>query len=166
MKTKNGQPKKGKQKKESINLDNEIIIGLNTKKLPQTPPKTKKNVKTKKKNKKKSCNLRMIKFLILFILMIVALAFFLLSDLFNCKEIQVLGNSKISQEEIINLSGIKTEENIFKINTKKVKENIKKNAYINNVKLKRKLDGKVEIIVEERKPTFMITCEKRLCIYQ
>lgn len=164
MKIKKGQAKiRNKQKKETIDLDNEIIIGLNTETMPKINSKTKKK-KTKRPKKKvakaknnKHAKIRKV-FLIL-ILIIIGLAFVLLSDLFNCKEINVLGNNRITAEEIIGLSGIKTEENIFRINVRKVKENIKTNAYINTVKLKRKLDGKIEIIIEERTPTYMLTGE-------
>lgn len=166
MKIKNGQPKTKRQKKDAINLDNEIIIGLNTKTVPKkvNKPKTKKSIKAKKKSPKKSHNSRILKVLIILILFIVALAFFLLSEIFNCKGIEVSGNNKISSEEIINLSGIKTEENIFKINTRKVKESLKGNPYINTVKIKRRLNGTVEIIIEERNPTYMLICE-RGCLY-
>lgn len=169
MKTKNGQLKR-KTKKETINLDNEIIIGLSTKntaKIPSNKKKKKTNtikINKKSKKQKKSHSLRFAKFFILFILLLICAGFILLSDLFNCKEIIVLGNQKVSTEEIINLSNIKTEENIFKINKWKAIENIKSNAYLDIVKIKRKLDGKVEITVQERTPTYMLTSETG-CIY-
>ena len=165
MKIKKGQPKtKNKKKSETINLDNEIIIGLNTKPAPKSASKAK-NKKVKKKNNKKTTrNAKFAKILIVLIILIAAIILVLLSDLFNCKEIEVIGNNKISAEEIINVSGIKTEENMFKINVRKVKENIKNNAYINTVKIKRKIDGKIQIIIEERVATYMLSCETG-CIY-
>lgn len=160
-------PKKQKNSKsKTIDLDNEVIIGLTTKKIEQKKKNKKKTAtkKTKKKNKKKAIKSILLRWITLLILLAVAIGLILLSDLFNCKQIVVLGNNKITQETIINLSNIKKEENMFKINTRKVKNSIKQNAYINDAKIKRKLNGIVEIHVEERIATYMLTFEAG-CIY-
>ena len=168
---KNGQVNNKKDEtKKTIDLDNEIIIGLNTEKKSLNESKNTKKIKKKrksktnnkvsKKKKQKELNPKIKKIIILVVLLFAAIILILLSSIFNCKEIQVIGNSKVSTDEIIGRSNIKTEENMFKINVFKAKKNIKENAYINNVKIKRKLQGKVEIIVEERFPTFILSCEE------
>lgn len=91
----------------------------------------------KKKNKKK---LKRIRFLGITILIITAFTLFLLSDLFNIKNIKVVGNSKIQANEIINLSRIQLNQNMFKFLGLKVRDNIKENPYIEKVKTHRKLD--------------------------
>ena len=178
MKKQNNKKEKNKKSNsQTINLDNEIIIGLNTKtsennSTKQKKKKNKKPQKTKKKPQKKEQNNKekqrrkktIKKWIILIIMLIVAILLILLSDLFNCKKIEVIGNSKIPAETIINLSGIKQGENIFKINTVKSKKSIKQNPYINIVKIKRKLDGTVEIEIEERVATYMLTYEEG-CMY-
>ena len=170
--TKKGQANSKKNdNKKTIDLDNEVIIGLNTEnksepKIQNNKKRKKKSIKKKNKTKnngnkkKKKLNPKVKKVLILSVLILVGIMLILLSSIFNCKEIQVIGNSKVSTDEIISLSNIKTEENMFKINVFKARKNIKENAYINNVKIKRKLHGKVEIIVEERFPTFILSCEE------
>ena len=177
MKTKKGQAI-AKKKKNTINLDNEIIIGLNTKPEKEKNGKNKnkkvkkikeKNIKAKKINKRKNNKqkkgyTKVVKIVIILILIITAIILFLLSDLFNVKKINVTGNSKISTDEIIRLSTIKTEENMFKINLAKVKRSIKQNPYINTVKIRRKLNGIVELEIEERVATYMLTFENG-CIY-
>ena len=131
--------------------------------------KTKQKVKTSSKKskpiskqanlKKKKIRLKILKWTSLFILIIGAIIAFLLSDLFNIKQIKVTQNNKISEQEIINLSGLKTNGNMFKYLTLDVKEKIKTNPYIEDVKIHRKLDGTIEINVKERVPTYTLLLE-------
>ena len=81
----------------------------------------------------------------------------MLSPAFNIKNINVIGNSKISSDTIISLSGLYFEQNIFNISKTQIENSIKQNAYINNVEIKRKLPDTIEIEVEERIATYMLT---------
>ena len=140
------------KQKNRINLDNEVIIGLNTKK--NQPKKTKKvTKKTKKKSKKLK---RILIWTTLVLLIVIGILLLLFSDLFNIKEITVLNNNKISSQEIINLSTLKTEENMFKTTKRIITNGIKTNPYIENVKISRKLNGTIILDVTERKPTYII----------
>lgn len=85
-----------------------------------------------------------------------AIAFLCTTPLFNVTEIEVIGNETVSKEEITSLSQIKLQENMFKILKSDIKENIKGNAYIENVAVKRVLPNKMQITVQERKVKFMI----------
>ncbi len=169
-KTKN---KKQKSDNEVINLDNEIIIGMTlkeepkkTKKKKEQPKtkikKTKKNTnkiqKTKKrpKTKKKNIKLKIVKWIFLLALLATAIILFLLSSVFNITDIVVENNKKISEQEIVNLSGLVKNENMFKTTNKKIKEGIKQNPYIEDVVITRELSGKVKLKVIERTPTYMI----------
>lgn len=120
-----------------------------------TKQKTNKNVRTGSKpvhknksirtgskptSKKKKNKGKIIKWVSLTILTIGAIALFLLSDLFNIKEIKVIDNNKISKQMIINLSELKTNENMFKFLKIKVVESIKTNPYIETVEIHRKLN--------------------------
>ena len=78
------------------------------------------------------------------------------SPLFNVKNIVVEGNATNSSEKIVSLSGLQTYTNIFKFNENDVIEKIKENAYIENVKIEKKLPSTVKIIVEERTPKYML----------
>ena len=140
-----------KKSKNTIDLDNEVIIGLNTPK--KAPKKTNKKKLKKKKNKK---NTKIIKWTSIILLLIVAVLILLFSDLFNTKEIKVINNQKISSQEILHLSTLQTEVNMFKMNKGKIINNIKTNPYIANVKVSRKLNGTVIIDVTERVATYMI----------
>lgn len=135
------------------------------KKNKKTSVNTNKNMQNAKKKltkqqqiaiKKKKAILKIVKVLTLIIVIIGVSIYVALSPLFNIKEINVTGNSKLSKEEIISLSELKTDENTFKVSKKNIKNKVKANAYIENVKIRRKLPDKVEIIVVERVATYMI----------
>lgn len=120
-------------------------------------PKSKKikEIKNTKPNNAKPKS-KKIKVLIISILVLIAIIAAMLSPLFNIKNIQVVGNTILSSEEIISISGIKTEENMFKVMKLKTIDRIKENAYINEVAIHKKLPNTIEIQVKERKPSFML----------
>ena len=100
--------------------------------------------------------LKIIKVLTLIIIIIAAGLFAMLSPIFNLKNIEIKGNNILTRETIISLSEIKTEQNIFKIyNTKDIK-NIKQNAYVNEVKIHKKLPDTIQITIQEREPSFIL----------
>ena len=164
-----------------INLDNEIIIGLTPKKEENKttkktknkktrdeevenrtqPKKTKKinskkkiaNKKQKEKNKKKN---KIIKVIVILVLFATAIALFMMSSVFNIKQIIVTSNSKIKSQEIINLSTLTPGTNMFKTTNSMIKNNLKTNPYIEDVKIKRNINGTVTLDIQERKPTYML----------
>lgn len=136
--------KKEKKAKTTIIPKKTIPKNKKTKKIKNTKPN---NAKPKSKK---------IKMLIISILVLIAIIAAMLSPLFNIKNIQVVGNTILSSEEIISLSGIKTEENMFKVMKLKTIDRIKENAYINEVAIHKKLPNTIEIQVKERKPSFML----------
>ncbi len=122
------------------------------KKKPKLTPKQQEIARRKRK-----IIFRLIKWTSLVVLLIGGGIYFLLSSFFNVRSIVISGNEKISQETIISLSGIELEQNTFKISKSKVEQAIKTNAYIDSVKIKRKLPETIEIQVVERKPAYMLT---------
>lgn len=172
-KTKSNNVSARNKNNELFDFDKEIVIGMprisddkeKNKKNKKTSVNTNKNKQNAKKKltkqqqiaiKKKKAILKIVKVLTLIIVLIGVSIYVALSPLFNIKEINVTGNSKLSKEEIISLSELKTDENTFKVSKKNIKNKVKANAYIENVKIRRKLPDKVEIIVVERVATYMI----------
>ena len=156
---------------EIFNFNSEMVLGIpmdedskeekkRAKKSKKRAQKNKKNTvnqtkkakapKKKKSKKKKKINKKVIGFFSILIIIGVIIALALTAPIFNITDIEVEGNNKITSNTIISLSGLKKGENIFKFNNL-VQEKIKENAYIENVKISRKLPGKVVIEVEERK---------------
>lgn len=109
-----------------------------------------------KKKKKRRKIFRTIKVLMIIFILIGGIAYFLLSPIFNITNINVSGNEKISSEEILSLSQLQKNENIFKINKQDTREKIKQNAYIDTVEIKRTLPDTVTIVVTERTATYQI----------
>lgn len=172
------------KRNEPINLDNEIIIGLPNldKRIYQDKDITKKcnpnkkdisknnNMKTGRKNKKvkkrrklsekqvkrRKFILKIIKWISLSLIIIGIIICIMLSPIFNIKNINVKNNITISYEQIVSLSGVKINDNTFKYSKNNIKDNIKENAYIEDVKVKRLLPDVLEIEVKERTAKLML----------
>lgn len=86
----------------------------------------------------------------LVIVLLVALFFLINSSLFNVSTITVEGNIKVSHEEIITLSGIDANTNIFHIDEVQAKQNIEQNGYLVVENIKRIFPSEVKIKVRER----------------
>ena len=170
--------------KDKFSFDDEIVIGVtkipdkeNNKSTNKKANSNKKKSKSKKKTnkykknianknnvnlpdeeiiKKRNRIIKTVKYTTLLALIVVAVVVTMFSPLFNIKEITVIGNKKISEDEIISLSQIQKDENTFKVGKIRTIKNIKQNAYIENVQIKRKLPSEIQIIVEERGASFML----------
>lgn len=150
-----------KPKKEQVVEDEfELKLGIEDESIKNKNKNQKKKKSLKEQEiarKKRKIVFRIVKIAMLLLIVIGGGTYFLLSPFFNIKEITASGNEKITSEELVSLSGILLEENIFKIQKGKAQQTIKENAYIDQVTIKRKLPDKIEIQVVERKPSLMIT---------
>ena len=142
--------KKENERKEKFNFNDEIVIGVKNEEEEKI-----KNKKNKKKKKKNKYNVKLITFVSCFLLVIASVIFALTAPIFNIAKIEVTGNSKVQTENIKSLSGLKIGENIFKFNSSVI-SNIKENAYIENVEVKRALPDTVKIKVTEREVKYQI----------
>lgn len=115
-----------------------------------TPEEQEKIIKKKNRNKK------IIKFSLLFVLFIIVILCAMFSPLFNIKTIEVNGNEIITKNEIISLSKIQLQENSFKLSKGKIRKQIKENAYVQDVKITRKLPSTISIEVIEREPAYIL----------
>ena len=141
-----------------MNNKDEIIVEI---KKPVKKNKKKKKIKKVsdiKKVRKEQNKVRKIaiKIFLAIIIVIILSIIFASSEIFNVKEISVLGKDKLSENEVISFSQIKFGENIFKINFSKVEGLIKENPYVEDVLIKRVLPNKVEITIDERKVKYML----------
>lgn len=152
--------KQGNAKKKSSKNINKR--GKDTKKTPTTTKRTSNTTKTnidkkvKKVNKKAVIIKGLIKWTILLLALLASIIMFMMSPLFNLSEVQVINNEKISSDSIISLSELNIGDNIYKTTKRKIENKIKQNAYIESVKIERKLPSKITITVKERKPTYML----------
>ena len=150
---------KNKTNQDAFNFNHEIVLGVNNKENKNQSKnnviRKEKNKKSYKKNHKKIKNKKLITFIWCLFFLVLLIVFALKAPIFNIIDIQVEGNEKISKDEIINLSGLKLGENIFKFNNKIIMK-IKENRYIDNVKISRNLPGTVIVQVQERKVRYKI----------
>ena len=110
----------------------------------------KKVVDIKKIRKKRKKDWK--KKLLVFLLLCFSIFILLFSPLFNINFIEVVGNSKVASDSIINNTGLYIGQNIFRINKITIKEKILLLPYIENVKIQRKLPNKIYIEVVEKQP--------------
>ncbi len=147
---KNNKSTKKKNNKATSNLQKRSI---NEKK--ETTKEKNSNKQTVKKNSKKGRIVKgIIKWTILCLALVASFIYFMMSPLFNLAQIQVSNNEKISTDTIISLSNLTIGENIYKTSISKIKNNIKQNAYVESVEVKRKLPNKIQVSVKERKTTY------------
>ena len=184
-KNKNQQNQEKSTKDERFDFDEEIIIGLKRIDPPEDKQVTKKRKKVSKKQpvkqnkfkemqkpkkniqkkltpqqerakKKRKAIFRMTKWLMLIAIIIGGGIYALLSPIFNVENIQVVGNSKVETEEVISLSGIVLDHNMFSYQSRDIIQKIKENAYIATVQVNHKIPDTIEIVVTERKPRFIL----------
>lgn len=147
-----------RQEDNKFDFDTETVIGMTNRNniIKENQKKrllSRKEEKLKKKRKKRK---RIIKFITFIILIVGSLIFATTSPIFNIKYIEVINNNQIDTNTIISISGLSIDQNIFKFLKKNIKSNIKENAYIQDVTIKRVLPNKVHISVQEREKKFSL----------
>ena len=143
---------------DKFDFDTETVIGMTNKnKIKQEEQKRKEFTKQQRKRNRAIRRIkRIVKIVILLGIIIGGIVFATCSPIFNIQTIEVLNNNRVSSETVISLSGINTNENIFRFISTKAVSSIKQNAYIEDVKIKRVIPNKVQIEVTERTPEFSI----------
>ena len=136
--------KKEKQENQQLELD----LNINNTK----------NISNKKIKKKKGKGI--VKF-ILFIILILGIIAFLKSPFFTLQKINVKGNNKVKSSEIIKLSQIETNKNMFQKNLLFLNKNLKKNTYIKNASLKIVSSSEIELDIEERVEKYYISASNK-----
>lgn len=89
--------------------------------------------------------------------------FYKQNDLFTLKEIIVINNKLVSNEEIIRLSDLKKDTNLQKIDKQLLLKNISRNIYIEDCTFKVEYPGLLKIIVKEISPLAFFVKNGRLC---
>ena len=152
------QKKKEEERQEDFDLDTETVINMtNRNKLKKDAEKRKKITREERKRKKR---IKRIKFFVKLFLLVGIIAggitFALTSPIFNIKDINVINNVTIPSDTIVSLSGLKSDENIFRFYKGDVINKIKENPYVESVEIHRKLPSTIEIDVTERVATYNV----------
>ena len=154
-----------KKDKPSSNKKNNNAIKNNKNKVAKTDYKKvkkqketedRKNKGTKSKKQKKVNFKKIIKFIILLAIIIGSIIFIMTTPLFYVTNVEIEGNSRITNDRINSLSKISLNVNTFQYSKNAIKKYIAEEPYINNVQVKRKLPNTIIINVEERTRDFII----------
>lgn len=111
-----------------------------------------------KKKVKRKLNKKALLVLILTLYLII-MAFYYCLNL-PIKNIDIKGNKVISDEEILNISSLNDSKYMFKVNSRNVIKRIKTLNIISDVKIKKTLSGKLEVIVTEQKVLYYSVLDK------
>lgn len=109
----------------------------------------------KKRKKRKKGKFRRAAVLLL-LLVIGIVSFLLFAPFFHITEITAEGNAQVSEEEILDRVNLALGTNIFKINKKSIRNNLSSLAYLDTVRVKRKLPSTVRICVTECYPQLLL----------
>lgn len=155
------QPKKeniNKQKNQKENQKNKPQKQTQKKpqKQGQQKPQNTEKLNKSKKIKKNTIKLKILKWTSISILLVIIIIAFIFSPIFNVKQIKVEGIQKLLEEDVINLSQIQLNENMFKIKISEVKNKIEENTYVETVNITRELPKTIKITVKEREPLYII----------
>ena len=68
------------------------------------------------------------------------------------QQVNVMGNDRVAEDQIVDASGIARGENIYDLNLEEIKSEIEKFSWVENVVIERRLPSAVNIYVTERTP--------------
>lgn len=109
-----------------------------------------------KQNKKIKIRIQILKWTSICILLVGVIIAFMLSPIFNIKQINVEGISKLTSEEIISCSQIQQDVNIFKVHKSNTIAKIQEIPYVEVASITRELPSTLKITIKERIPQYII----------
>ena len=108
----------------------------------------------KKKRRKKKA--KVLFFTLLFILMMMTLSILSMTVFFNADTILLEGNTRYSNEEILEAGGLKLGQNLFRLDKFRVIEQMQSLPYVKEVTIRRKLPNTLKIDVVENQPVVWV----------
>jgi len=118
------------------------------------------------KVKKKRLKIKTVIMFLLIIVLIVYLCFFIFTSLINTKikNIYIIGNNILKDDNIISLAKINNYPKILSITSNEMERRIKTNPYIKDVDIKKKLGNQVYIYIKEYSPLFYNITNNKLVL--
>lgn len=112
-----------------------------------------KTKKVKVKVKKKKLKIKNIILTIIFITILITSISYIIN--LPIKNIYISGNNLVKDHEIIQLAHLENYPPYIKTYFSNIKNNLKQNEYIKNVSIKRKINGKIYLDIEEYQPLYI-----------
>ena len=148
-----------RRNEDKFDLETETVIQMtNRNKKKQQEKEKRQAMQLERKRKKRNKKIKSIIKVIMLILIIGGgIVFTMTSPIFNIKDIKVLNNAQVPSETIVSLSGLVTNQNIFRFSSSSIKDKIKENPYIEIVEVHRKIPNTIEIEVQEREHSYNVS---------
>ena len=119
------------------------------------PDLTQNNQRKSRKTVRKQRNRHILTTAVLVTILLAILIFISLKVLFIVRHVEMQGSQRYTQEEIVNYCAIPLEENIFKIDTAILEENLPLEfTYVESAKVQRKLPDKILVTITDSVPTY------------
>ncbi|MGI6406774.1 MAG: cell division protein FtsQ/DivIB [Syntrophaceticus sp.] len=125
------------------------------------------SAKRRKKSMKKRDWRRLARFLrnmLLIVMGVLAVYYFTQSPFFALKNIEVSGNTKVTETEIINKSGLSTGINYFELDTELVEKRLHSIPLVEVVAVKKRPPDSVVVNIKERKPLARFCTQEGLLV--
>ena len=103
-------------------------------------------MKKRKRKRRKDKLIIVLTFILMISLGVISLV---KSSIFNLTKVEIIGNTTLKDDQIIDLEKLVTNKNIFTYNLKKIRKEIVNNPYIEDAQVKIKLPNKIVITVKE-----------------
>ena len=84
------------------------------------------------------------------------------STFFAVQKIQISGNVRLEQEDVLNLAHLKKGENSLAVNISDIEYKLLRSPWVENVSVKRQLPGNLAITIEERRPRYWMRQDNRI----
>jgi cell division protein FtsQ len=84
------------------------------------------------------------------------------STFFAVQKIQISGNVRLEQEDVLNLAHLKNGENSLAVNISDIEYKLLRSPWVENVSVKRQLPGNLAITIDERKPRYWMRQDNRI----
>lgn len=108
------------------------------------------------KNQRRRRRVKRNKFFVKLILLTIELVILVIvlrrSSLFKLKSIDVVGNSRLAKDRIVELTELSYGENLLRISKSSLEKKIRREPYIETVRVKKKLMNRLIIEISEKKP--------------
>ncbi len=125
--------------------------------------RTEKRKQLKKRKRKRIFHNFAVAFIVVALICVVSYMAFMsiMTGVFNISEIEVTGNEILTNDQVINASGIREGENIFLLDLNKIRYNISVACSANEIYIQKVLPNKIIISIEETQPIGVINNENK-----
>lgn len=118
--------------------------------------KKRKEREEKKKKVKQRRYLRIFIVLLIVVAVVFALKRLTTVDVFTIKNVSVIGVSRLTEEEILDLAKISSKESIFSVNSKEIEKKIASSPWIKDAKIVKSFPSSIKIEIEEEQPILTV----------